>query len=491
MYWANFLHIYQPYDQMSDILEMVVNQSYRPIFHGLKTNPKAKITLNVNAALIELLHKYKYKDLIDDLRQLGSSGQVEFTSSAKYHAFLPFLSDKEIVRQIKANDDTNKFYLGEAYDPKGFFPPEMAYNSKVGAVAASLGYKWIIIDEIAYNGNVEQVDYHKIYKIKGLDLKVYFRERRISNLIMSAMVRSTGSLYETIEKDLKSGRYLITAMDGETFGHHRPGLDKLLMEIYASDKYELIHVSDIEKYFKETVEVEPIESTWASSTNDIEKKIQFLSWNDPENIIHTWQKEFVEWVLSRVRNLDPKTPQYEELMKKMDVALASDHFWWASAKPWWSVEMIEIGSFRLLDLIYNLPDVTEAEKNRAQDYYQKIMTTAFDWQRTGKIRQMAQEQHELLRIPFKEKAPKEIYDSVITLMKRQMDEAIKKEEFEKAILWRDAIIKIDKKHDIYDTIHAVDLLRLELPPGEIEALSDKYKEQYRKIRSGQPEQRGA
>ena len=61
---------------------------------------------------------------------------------------------------------------------------------------------------------------------------VYFRERRMSNLIMSAVVRSPETLKEAMAEDLKSSRYLITAMDGETFGHHRPGLEKLLFDIF-------------------------------------------------------------------------------------------------------------------------------------------------------------------------------------------------------------------------------------------------------------------
>src|SRR3989344_6865081 len=174
MHWANFLHIYQPAEQHPDILEAVTNESYRPILAGLKQNKKARLTLNVNAALVELFDKFNYRDVIDDLRQLGNSGQIEFTSSAKYHAFLPFLNEKEIVRQIKINDETNKFFLGDAYRPKGFFPPEMAYSDNLPPILENLGFEWLIIDEIAYNGDIEKVNYSKIYQIKNTKLKVFF-----------------------------------------------------------------------------------------------------------------------------------------------------------------------------------------------------------------------------------------------------------------------------------------------------------------------------
>ena len=109
MKWANFLHIYQPAEQQPDILESIVAQSYRPILDNLVKQKHVKLTFNVNGALLELFDKYGYRVLIDDLRTLGEQGRVEFTSSAKYHAFLPFLEPAEIIRQIKINDETNRF----------------------------------------------------------------------------------------------------------------------------------------------------------------------------------------------------------------------------------------------------------------------------------------------------------------------------------------------------------------------------------------------
>ncbi len=162
MYWANFLHIYQPAEQQPDILEAIITQSYRPILEYIKNNKRVKLTFNVNGALLELFDKYKYYKLIDILKAAGKEGRIEFTSSTKYHAFLPFLEEDEIVRQIKINDETNRFFLGDAYQPKGFFPPEMAYKEELAKIISDLGFKWIILDEIAYSGEPGKVDYSKI-----------------------------------------------------------------------------------------------------------------------------------------------------------------------------------------------------------------------------------------------------------------------------------------------------------------------------------------
>ena len=497
MKWANFLHFYQPAEQQPDILEAIVVASYRPILKGLKKHKKVRLTLNINGVLLELFDKHKYYDLIDILRKLGKEGQIEFTSSAKYHAFLPFLEEKEIIRQIKINDETNRFFLGKAYNPKGFFPPEMAYKEKLAKIVEDLGFEWIILDEIAYNGKVEQVDYKKIYQIKGTNLKVFFRERRLSNLIMSAVVRSRETLLESMKDDLKSGRYLITAMDAETFGHHRPGLEKLLFEIFETPEFELIKISNIPKFYKKIEKISPVKSTWASSPKDIEDGIQFLSWSDPENQIHKWQWDFLNLVLKQFYKVPKTHPKYKDLRKKIDTCLASDQFWWASAKPWWSLEMIEAGAFRMLETIRQIPNVPKKNLKKARDFYEKIVSTAFHWQRSSKIRKMMREQKEILRIPFKERtlekggAEKGVYYAFLDMMRKLEKKAAKNREYEKAILWRDAIYKLKHKLDIYDLLNAVDLLRVEIPHDIVEKTIEKYKAKFRKIRGGQPEQRGS
>ncbi|MFH1171112.1 MAG: hypothetical protein V1778_01060 [bacterium] len=495
--WANFLHVYQPADQQRDILEAVIQQSYRPIFERLKTDRGIRLTLNVTGALFEILDTYGHRDLIDCLRRAGKEGRIEFTGSAKYHAFLPFLEDDEIVRQIHLNTTTNRFYLGPSYRPRGFFPPEMAYKKELARIVAGEGFEWILLDEIACTGVPGEVDYTKIYRIKGTSLKAFFRERRLSNLIMSAVVRSSATLLESMREDLATKRYVVTAMDGETFGHHRPGLDRLLFEIFHTKQFKLVCMSDLLSMYPETLEIDPVRSTWASSERDILKGVQFLSWSDPDNILHRWQWKLQRLVLTEVQALPSSKPSHRRVRKQMDVALASDHFWWASAKPWWSLEMIEDGAFRLLDTIRMIPGVGKKKLDLALHYYEKIVSTAFDWQRTGKIRQMMAEQNEALRIPFKDRTvgrggtERGVYAAFLHMMQDLERKAARGGEYEKAILWRDAVMKMEHKLDIYDAINVIDLLRLEIPHERVEKTIEKYKEQYRKIRGGQPEQRGS
>ncbi len=498
MKWANFLHLYQPADQQPDILQSIVVQSYRPILTYLVHSSNARVTLNVNGALLELFDKHKHHDLLDMLKKVGEEGKIEFTGSAKYHAFLPLLEEEDIRRQIITNDETCLFYLGEkAYKPRGFFPPEMAWDNRLSGIIESLNFEWIIIDEIAAKSEPGGVDYTKIYKIKDSELFVFFRERRLSNLIMSAVVRSKETLREAMKDALGNSRYIVTAMDGETFGHHRPGLEKMLFDILDTSGFNLVRLSELLDEKREVMELVPVASTWASSKNDIDLGIQFLSWNDPENKIHKWQWELFNLVRKEVGAMDRSNTIYPEVKKKMDIATASDHYWWASAKPWWSIEMIEDGAYSLLETIRMVPDVSKDILDKTRVLYENIISTAFNWQRTGRIRTMMQDQNSILRIPFQDRtigrggAEEGVYHAFMDMMKKLELEAAKHGEYEKAILWRDAMYKLENKLDIYDTINAIDLLRVEIPNEEVEKTIKQYKQKYVELRGGQPEQRGS
>ena len=486
--WVNFLHIYQPANQIEEIFDRVVNESYRPLIQTLKNFPKTKISLNINAILSEQLKNRGYDDLIEDIKLVAGRGQIEFTESAKYHALLPFLSEEEIERQIKLNHESNRKIFGDVYNPKGFFPPEMGYSPELAKVLNRLGYQWIIIDEIAYNGRINQIDSHLTYKIKDTNLFVFFRERSHSNLIMSALVRREQDFREILgQEHLKKG-YIVTGMDGETFGHHRPGLQHLLTGLLVSEDFDHVFMEDLPKLFPNQKEIEPLTSTWASTEKDIEDNNQFLTWNDKTNEIHAYQ-----WALQnlakdavRIENKDES-----QARKKLDIALSSDHFFWASARPWWSLEVIEGGAWNLLDTIRSVQAISKKTMEEAEKLYYKIIGTAFEWQRIGYIRKRYGDYKERPRIPFKEKTSHEpwVYDAFVELMREAMKKAAEKENFEEAILWRDAIWKLETKNDIYEAVHAVDILRKQITNAEILDMIGKFRRNYEKLSSGQPEHR--
>lgn len=457
MLWANFLHFYQPPTQKEVWVRKITTECYRVLVQGWLANPRAKLTLNINAVLVEFLDRYGAHDVIDGLKTLAERGQIEFTASAKYHPFLPLIPDSEIRRQIELNTETNRHYFGDVYQPKGFFPPEMGYSRKVADVVRGMGFEWLIIDELAYNGKLHQVQWDTIYTLKNADdFAVFFRERDTSFRILSAEVGvsvfSAGMLLKLLGDRVHSNQYMLTAMDGETFGHHRPGLDALLFEMYTVPELESVTLSELRQRVPKRAEVEPLSSSWALMKKDLEQKTPFSRWNDETNPIHRMQWELTGLAIDGVSKLAATDPVYPTVRRELDRAVHSDQYWWASASPWWSIEMMESGAKELKDVVLHNPAATPEQKTRAVELYQQIVFTAFDWQRTDKISERIKASDEdvtqritkeLPRIPLAE------FEGMIRNLEKQMLTSAKNKEYERAAQLRDRVTELQsKKADI-------------------------------------------
>ncbi len=444
MIWANFLHIYQPPTQTKRILERVVNESYRRIIAELKKAPNAKLTLNITGGLTELLVENGFGDVVEDLKELAHRGQIELTGSAKYHPLLPKLPQSEVIRQIELDHETNKKYFGNAYNPKGFFPPEAAYNRELAQIVADLGFEWILAEELSYNGTFGAVKWDRCYEVEGSDLKIFFRERESSFKILSGQLGTVKLFEDYLGERLERNEYLLTAMDGETFGHHRPGMEKLLFEIYRSPHIRTVTISQLLELFPQTESVKTIPSTWALMEKDIEKKAPFSRWDDPENEIHKLQWELTQLAIDSVQKTEKQWLKARELL---DRSLHSDQFWWASARPWWSLEMIERGANELKGVVLAAPDASEKTKKKAQELYYAIITKGFEWQRTGKVEEIARKEDEEIRertdvgIP---KLPPEEIEKMVANIRREMLEVVEKQEYERAAQLRDRIKELEE-----------------------------------------------
>jgi predicted glycosyl hydrolase (DUF1957 family) len=446
MIWANFLHIYQPPTQKPFWVKKVADESYRRIMAELKKAKNAKVTLNINAALSELLVKNDRADVIDDLKYLTKRGQVELTGSAKYHPLLPKIPEKEIIRQIKLNEETNKKFFGNLYKPRGFFPPEMGYSANIAGIVKKMGFEWIIVDELSFP-KLEKISYSKIYEVKNTGLKIYFRERKMSYKILSGQMGTGQLLIDSLGDRLNKNEYLLTAMDGETFGHHRPGMEHLLFEIYQSKQLKTVLISELPEYFKEIEEIEAMPSTWALMEKDLEKNAPFSRWLDPGNKIHKMQWELTYLSIEVVATAEKKGLECNKSRELLDRALHSDQYWWASAKPWWSLEMMEAGAKELKDVIQMCQGASPQEKQRAQELYQNILFTGFEWQRDGTVENLSRQEDEEIRQRSDEgfpQLPKKEIDKIIANLSKEMSTVAKNQEFERAAQLRDRIKELRK-----------------------------------------------
>jgi len=392
MFWSNFIHIYQPPTQSFEIVEKVTNESYRTLVRILKKYEKAKITLNINASLTEQFAKYGFDDVIGGLKELAQDRRIEFTASAKYHPILPLIPDEEIKRQVELNTETNRKYFGDSYNPVGFFPPEMCYSAHIAEIVKELGFKWIIIDEIGFNGKLDQVKNDKIHKIKSFDnFFVFFKERNFSAGLTYGKYPGFNEFVKDI-KNLNEKFYLLTGTDGEVYGHHRPGQENLLSETYENGLIKTCTISELFSQFNEIIEVSPLACSWSTWEKEMKDKIPFPQWNYPGNEIHKLQWELAYLSINLIKNADQNLKNYVIARDFLDKGLHSCQWWWASARPWWDTGMIEKGAEQLYSSIDILKESLSLKDTKdAFDLKEKIIKTAKAYWESGKATKLKQE----------------------------------------------------------------------------------------------------
>jgi alpha-amylase/alpha-mannosidase (GH57 family) len=412
IYWAPFLHFYQPPTQFHAILDKVSNESYRPLLKMLREHPNAKLTINICGILTEMLGQHSGQDIIGLIKDLAGAGQIEFTDSAKYHAILPLIPQEEMRRQIEQNRKTNSYFFKDVYRPRGFFPPEMCYSDRLAALLKDMGYAWVLVSGVACP---DKWPLDVIYKIP-FGLNVFYRDDILSNKISFHGTDSSGFITELVGlgKD-KENIYVITAMDAETFGHHIHNWEKLFLgEVYEKiedyrnykDIKQRIDLAETHKEVAEAgkaVEVEvvtisellekipekdskpPRPSSWSTTKDEILKKNYYPLWKGHGNIVHTLQWEHVkicsEFIKEAFKLEDNEESKrfYDISRALLDRAIHSCQFWWANrTRGMWDINLINKGLMLQEEVILNayrsikLSKANEEIKNK---FYYKVVAS--------------------------------------------------------------------------------------------------------------------
>jgi alpha-amylase/alpha-mannosidase (GH57 family) len=346
MLWINFLHIYQPANSDGHAIKEAAEKSYYRIVRALEEHPRIKFTMNISGCLFLRFEELGYQDLIKRIGNLVKRGQIELTGTAAYHPIIPLIPEKEAIAQIRENEEILKRHFGADFKPKGFFFPEMAYSPEAARLVKSLGYEWLILDEIAVNGLNFPIEFGRVYLDKNSELKVVVRSREFSKSYVPDAI--TALLDEEDGKEMTGP--VITGTDGEIYGLRHEDQTAVFEKLLSRKDFDTDTISNfIKNEKKDLIEIKPLPHSWETTLEEMKKREPFNLWQGKNNEV---QKKL--WQLARlaynVIEDNQGDSNYAWARWHFVRGLASCTFWWASAKDFklfsnisWSPDEIERG----------------------------------------------------------------------------------------------------------------------------------------------------
>lgn len=339
MYWVNILHAYQPPDWDPQIVDRVARESYGPLATFLEATPSVHITLNITGSLCDQLAARGRQSLLRRFGDLARRGQIELMTTPKYHALLPFVTPEELERQVAENSAALRTYLGVTDEPTGFFPPELAVDESSGRLIERLGQRWVVLDELAAVGRFGAIDAQPTARWTGTEVQILFRHRGLSDYLAFQAIEDVPRFTDLVRSLGFRGDALVTAMDAENLGHHRPAAAGAWQRLVTRPDVETITASALLRFPTKVAALLPQPTSWSTDDHDLAQGAPFPLWDHPENPVH----RALHRLARAARDLlvaHRDHPGYTEARRRLDRAQASDVYWWASMRPMWDATIV-------------------------------------------------------------------------------------------------------------------------------------------------------
>jgi alpha-amylase len=93
------LHMHQPLGNLPEVVDRIVQETYRPVLEVLQKHPGVSVNLHCSGVLLEMLAE-RHEDLVIKLRDLVGTGRVEMLSGGFYEPVLVEWSEEDRDGQL-------------------------------------------------------------------------------------------------------------------------------------------------------------------------------------------------------------------------------------------------------------------------------------------------------------------------------------------------------------------------------------------------------
>ncbi len=297
-----------------------------------RESKKFKVAYSITGVFIEQCERWS-PNLIESFKQLAQTGCVEFLDETYYHSLSSlFSSDRsEFIEQIWMHKQLMKDLFN--YEPKILVNTECLYNNPIAKTVESLGYSGMITEGV--EGVLGSRSPNHVYRAKGTDLRVLFRNYRLSDDIgfrFSARWWSehplTASKYSSWLA-ASQGQVINIYIDYETFGEHQwpeTGIHEFLRWLPE----EVVKQSNLNW----ATPIEVVQRHQPVGEIDVHE-YSSISWADLERDITAWLANPMQRACyNLIKELEPLLKQINdaELLRLWRYFQTSDHLYYLSTK---------------------------------------------------------------------------------------------------------------------------------------------------------------
>ncbi|TYB33173.1 MAG: DUF1926 domain-containing protein [Flexistipes sinusarabici] len=138
------IHCHQPVDNFHNVVDDVIDHSYKPFFEKTEKYPFFKFSAHFSGWLLEYIEKY-HAGFFAKMVDMAERGQVEFFTGGFYEPVLASIPSADRVQQIQKLSGFIRDNFKQ--EPKGLWLTERVWDPSIVKDLVECGIEYVIVDD--------------------------------------------------------------------------------------------------------------------------------------------------------------------------------------------------------------------------------------------------------------------------------------------------------------------------------------------------------